>query len=97
MDRILSIEYNKCENSGMSVLSVVDPDTYRVIFTVHNKEADNLYEHLTQNEFFNFNSPVVDVDKKNYNKAIDDFKEHLLSNEVIDKSVVRRVAEQLKN
>lgn len=31
-----------------------------------------------------------------YNKAIDDIKNALLNNDVVDRSVVRRVAEQLK-
>ena len=49
-----------------------------------------------QNKFFNFDSPVVNIDLKSYNKAIDEFAERLLSNEVIDKSVIRRIAEQLR-
>ena len=35
-------------------------------------------------------------DKEIRNKAIDEFAKALLVNEVVDKSVVRRVAEQLK-
>ena len=30
-----------------------------------------------QNEFFNFESPLVDIDKHSYNKAIDDFKHQM--------------------
>ena len=40
--------------------------------------------------------PVLKIDSKSYNKAIDEFAERLLSNDVIDKSVIRRIAEQLK-
>ena len=39
---------------------------------------------------------VLNVDSKSYNKAIDDFTKYLLSNDVIDKSVIRRIAEQLR-
>ena len=35
-------------------------------------------------------------DRELYNNAIDDFAKALLSNPVVDKSVVRRVAEQMK-
>ena len=35
-------------------------------------------------------------DKEIYNKAIDDFADKLLSQQIVDKSVVRRVKEQLK-
>ena len=31
-----------------------------------------------QNEFFNFDSPLVGIDKHSYNMAIDDFLEKLL-------------------
>lgn len=32
---------------------------------------------MEDNKFFNFDSPVVNVDMKSYNKAIDDFTERL--------------------
>ena len=32
-----------------------------------------------QNEFFNFESPLVDIDKHSYNKAIDDFANRIQS------------------
>lgn len=35
-------------------------------------------------------------DRELYNNAIDDFSKALLSNQVVDKSVIRRVAEQMK-
>ena len=66
MDRILSIEYNKCENSGTSILSVVDPDTYRVIFTVHNKEADNLYEYIVNFENKNYTTTAKNISGREY-------------------------------
>lgn len=44
MDRILSIEYEAY--NGMSVLSVVDPDTYKVVNKLYNDAADALYEYL---------------------------------------------------
>lgn len=35
---------------------------------------------MAENSFFNFNSPVVRIDEKSYNKAIDEFAERLLEN-----------------
>lgn len=35
------------------------------------------YKKLKENSFFNFDSPVTRVDKKSYNKAIDEFVEKI--------------------
>ena len=44
MDRILSVEYETY--NGMSVLSVVDSDTYEVVNKLYGEAADALYEYL---------------------------------------------------
>ena len=52
----------------------------RIIEETPWKDTDMLVEELKQlkgNEFFNFYSPVVNIDKKSYNKAIDEFAERL--------------------
>ena len=40
--------------------------------------------------------PIKEHDEEIYNKAIDDFADKLLSQPMVDKSVIRRVKEQLK-
>ena len=50
MDRILSIEYETY--NGMSVLSVVDSDTYEVVNKLYGEAADTLYQYLVYFENF---------------------------------------------
>ena len=47
MDRMLSIEYET--HNGMSVLSVVDSDTYEIVNKLYGEAADTLYEYLVIN------------------------------------------------
>lgn len=50
----------------------------RIIEETPWKDTDMLVEELKQlkgNEFFNFDSPVVRIDEKSYNKAIDEVME----------------------
>ena len=57
------------------------------------KAIERIYRNADKFEKNNTNH----IYSKGYNKAIDDFEKCLLSNEVIDKSVIRRIAEQLKS
>lgn len=59
------------------------------------------YKRLKSNEFFNFDSPVVNIDKKSYNKAIDDFankiKECIYEKGFYcDRYLINEIAEKLK-
>ena len=51
---------------------------------------------ITQEEYDTLIKKLEGHDKEIRNKVIDEFAKALLVNEVVDKSVVRRVAEQLK-
>lgn len=52
--------------------------------------------HITQEEYDAVIKKLDGHDREIRNKVIDEFAKALLVNEVVDKSVVRRVAEQLK-
>lgn len=50
-----------------------------VIHHYHNEFKPYIELKVTEmNEFFNFNSPIVGIDKKSYNKAINQFVERLM-------------------
>ena len=51
---------------------------------------------ITQEEYDALIKKLDGHDKKIRNKAFEEFAKALLINEVVDKSVVRRVAEQMK-
>ena len=64
--------------------------------TKHEQYAEWLEElKVYKSDDFTKNLQTL-VYKQGYNKAIDDFAEKLLSQQIVDKSVVRRVKEQLK-
>ena len=50
----------------MAIQALEEIQQYRAIGTVEEFKA------LKENQFFNFDSPVVRIDKKSYDKAIDD-------------------------
>ena len=57
------------------------------------------FKDLKENQFFNFDSPVVRIDKKSYDKAIDDFAEKIFyycSMSNMNATMIRQIAEQLK-
>lgn len=63
-------------------------DIYSLCFTLQeivNKYSEigttEEFKNLKENSFFNFDSLVVRVDKKSYDKAIDEFAERLKSDE----------------
>lgn len=66
------------------------------------KDIDQIVNQMKGNEFFNSDSPVVRVDEKSYNKAIDDFINKLLNWKSKDEDyksfsdVCYEVAEKLK-
>ena len=49
-----------------AIQAIEEIQQYRAIGTVEE------FKDLKENKFFNFDSPVARVDKKSYNKAIDD-------------------------
>lgn len=56
-----------------------EPNTYKITYVFHGGEY-GLEEGycvfgIAKDDFFNFDSPVVRVDEKSYNKAIEDFVE----------------------
>ena len=61
------------------------------------REIDlSIPQHFTKEQSNWIKAYCIQRNKEFYNKAIDDFAEKLLSQQIIDKSVVRRVKEQLK-
>ena len=74
---------------------------YERIGTIEELQA------LKENSFFNFESPVVRIDEKNYNKAIDEFAERMKQGDAIEyigsyvsyeaiSKFIDSIAEQLK-
>ena len=64
MDRILSIEYETY--NGMSVLSVVDPDTYKVVNKLYGEAADALYEYIVNFENKNDTTTAKNISGREY-------------------------------
>ena len=62
------------EAFNMAIQALEEIQEHRAIGTIEEFKA------LKENQFFNFDSPVARVDKKSYDKAIDDFVK--LTNEV---------------
>lgn len=63
----------------------------------YHKQIAEWLERLKVYESDDFTDDLLNMGfTKGYNKAIDDFAEKLLSQQIVDKSVVRRVKEQLK-
>ena len=77
----------------MAIQALEEIQQYRAIGTVEEFKA------LKENQFFNFDSPVVRIDKKSYDKAIDDFAEKIFyycSMSNMNATMIRQIAEQLK-
>ena len=61
------------------------------------REMDlSIPQHFTKKQSDWIKAYCIQRNKEFYNKALDDFAEKLLSQQIVDKSVVRRVKEQLK-
>ena len=81
IDLVSTIEYSdivsherflEFDTAGAEIIGCIeDLKEYRAIGTIEEFKA------LKENQFFNFDSPVVRVDKKSYDKAIDEFAEKL--------------------
>lgn len=78
---------------NMAIQALEKIQAYRAIGTVDEFKA------LKEKQFFNFDSPVVRIDKKSYDKAIDDFAEKIFyycSMSNMNATMIRQIAEQLK-
>ena len=71
------------------IKTVIENDNY--IVQLVNTVAKNMIE-----VFENLKIEDVNMFQLGYTKALDDFEEELLSQQIVDKLVVRRVKEQLK-
>ena len=54
-----------------AIKALEEIQAYRAIGTVDE------FKYLKENQFFNFDSPIARIDKKSYDKAIDEFAERL--------------------
>lgn len=82
-----------------------NPNTYKITYVFYGGEY-GLEEGycvfgIAKDDFFNFDSPVVRVDEKSYNKAIDDVLEKALewnknSSKKVPYAFIHFIAEELK-
>ena len=57
------------------------------------------FKTLKENSFFNFDSPIVNVDMKSYNKAIEEFAEQIMENcsmSDMNRKMIKQIAESMK-